>query len=929
MVLPYDEDSGPFPVYRVLLDEHNELSPEAEIHWQEIEALRPEAEKRHQPVQDADEHRRQVESDLTGEVYRRIHASGVKRSAVCFSGGGIRSATFGLGILQGLAHHGLLHQMDYLSTVSGGGYLGSWLSAWIYRERRPANADADVMTGAEACQKVETELAAPPCTPLRPEPDPIHHLRTFSRYMSPKLGLLSADTWTLVAIFLRNLLLNWLVLLPLLAAVLMVPRLSVWVLGLAPREQSYHRLVLGVSVACGIFAIAYVFANLPSAKSKFPDRYRGQWWFLWLCLLPLGVMAIGSTIFWAWTRMHTTPEALPFVGFGLLLNVGGFLVSRIWVRSAPWAFLVSLATGTLGGLLVWLAARQLFPLVIEVRDVELYVCFSAPLLLWLFLVAATLFVGLSSYHMNDGDREWLARSGAWVLIAIFVRSSVSALVIFGPQMLTSGISLGLPWLFSALGGASGLVTLVLGRSAKTAATKKNGEGGASLADLALKVAAPIFTVIFFSALALATSWLLGRISAEPHDPMSVLFLADSRALLGVTIGLLAISGFMGLFIDVNGFSLHAAYRDRLIRAYLGASRPHGFRKPDPFTGFDQRDNILMRDLKGNRPLHVINMALNLVAGKNLAWQDRKAESFTVTPLYAGSYPLGYRRTLEYGLHRGRRPRAQRDAISLGTALAISGAAASPNMGYHSSAVVTFLLALFNVRLGWWLGNPGDHGDNTYDRPGPRFAARPLFAEAFGLTDDHNPYVYLSDGGHFENLGLYEMVLRRCHFIVMSDAEDDADFQFEGLASAIGKIRTDLGISIVFDKIPMQPRDPSGRSYDLAQGEKPVPYAAIGRIEYTCVDGPGVEDGYLLYFKASLNGTEPVDVFNYAKTHPGFPHESTADQLYSEAQLESYRALGYHAFASVAQGLAEGSDFQALFNRAQRGPVGRAPRPRAS
>jgi hypothetical protein len=919
-------------VYRVLLEEHNELSPEAAIPWQEIEALRPAAEERHKAIQDADDRRRLIESDLTGEVYRRIHATGVKRSAVCFSGGGIRSATFGLGILQGLAHYGLLSQMDYLSTVSGGGYLGSWLSAWIYRERRPADADRDVMTGAEAVRKVETELAAPPCTPLRPEPDPIFHLRTFSRYMSPKLGLLSADTWTLVAIFLRNLLLNWLVLLPLLAAVLMVPRLSMWILDLAPTEPVYHWLVLGVSVLCGIGAIAYVFANLPSARSRLSDRYRGQWWFLWLCLLPLGLMAIGSTIFWAWTRPTAPPGILPFVLFGIVLNVGGFLVSRIWVRSPDLGvFLASLATGTLGGALLRLFAWQLFPRVVLEREVELYVCFAAPLLLWLYLVSATLFVGLASYHMNDGDREWLARSGAWVLIAIFVRSAVSSLVIFGPEVLTSGVSLGIPWLFSVLGGASGLVTLVLGRSAKTAARKKDGEGGSSAADLALKVAAPIFVVIFFSALALATSWLLGWIlPVQSRNPTSVLFLADGRTLLGVTAGFLALGGFMGFFIDINLFSLHAAYRDRLIRAYLGASRPHGARKPDPFTGFDERDNVLMRNLRGNRPLHVVNIALNLVAGKNLAWQDRKAESFTVTPLHAGSYPLGYRRAADYGLHRGRGPREKRDAISLGTALAISGAAASPNMGYHSSAVVTFLLALFNVRLGWWLGNPGEHGDNTYDKPGPRFAPRPLISEAFGLTDDHNPYVYLSDGGHFENLGIYEMVLRRCHFIVVSDAESDADFQFEGLASAIGKIRTDLGISIVFDKILMQPRDPAGRSYDLAHGDKPVPYAAIGRIEYTCVDtGPNVEDGYLLYFKASLNGTEPVDVFNYAKTHPGFPHESTADQLYSEAQLESYRALGYHAFTSVTQRLAQGSDFQALFNRVQRGPVGRAPRPRSS
>src|SRR5262249_52399507 len=153
-----------------------------------IEALRPETEKQYEDVQDPDERRRQVESALAGEVYKRIRASGVKRSAVCFSGGGIRSATFGLGVAQGLAHCGLLHQVDSLSTGSGGGYLGSWLTGWIHREQRPQGADADVLTGEEAVKKVEKALASPPSTPLRPEIDPISHLRSYSRYMSPKLG---------------------------------------------------------------------------------------------------------------------------------------------------------------------------------------------------------------------------------------------------------------------------------------------------------------------------------------------------------------------------------------------------------------------------------------------------------------------------------------------------------------------------------------------------------------------------------------------------------------------------------------------------------------------------------------------------------------------------------------------------------------------
>src|SRR5262249_35488523 len=186
-------------------------------------------------------------------------------------------------------------------------------------------------------------------------------------------------------------------------------------------------------------------------------------------------------------------------------------------------------------------------------------------------------------------------------------------------------------------------------------------------------------------------------------------------------------------------------------------------------GFDENDNLRVHELwrrgdkiKPNnwRPFHVVNMALNLAKGEDLAWQERKAESFTASPLHSGSGKLGYRDSRTYG---------DGDGISLGTAVAISGAAASPNMGYHSSPPLALLLTLFNVRLGWWLGNPGNAGKETYARSGPPFALKPLLFELLGQTTDKADYVYLSDGGHFENLALYEMVRRRCRYIVVIDA----------------------------------------------------------------------------------------------------------------------------------------------------------------
>ena len=205
------------------------------------------------------------------------------------------------------------------------------------------------------------------------------------------------------------------------------------------------------------------------------------------------------------------------------------------------------------------------------------------------------------------------------------------------------------------------------------------------------------------------------------------------------------------------------------------------------------------------------------------------------------------------------------------------------MGYYTtSPVLSLVLTFFNVRLGWWLGNPGTAGQDTYDRRAPKSSVTPVFDEALGLTDDKNKYVYLTDGGHFDNLGLYEMVLRRCHVIVVSDAAADSQYRFGDLGNAIRKIRIDLGVPIEFTALPIF----RSETEETGKGM----YWAVGKIRYSCIDD-GAKDGFLLYIKPTVYGREPRDVLEYKKSHPVFPHQSTADQFFDEPQFESYRVLG--------------------------------------
>ncbi|MFC5408184.1 patatin-like phospholipase family protein [Larkinella bovis] len=934
------------------------------------------------------------------------------QTALCLSGGGIRSATFALGIIQGLVKIDLLDKFTYLSTVSGGGYLGGWLSAWIHHEGFP---------------EVIRKLKDPFNTPLEPEAVPVRHLRQYSNYLSPVLGLFSADSWTLAAIYLRNLLLVWLVIVPLLAAFAGLPWFFLNLIELDmdvyPHSVTFALALSAIFTTIGAF---FIHSNRPQARNRparerAPASKRNQGAFLVKCLLPVILAGFCMALAWHWfERSNQLPAFYQKIRDSLQLNqdsglriksygtvwiilgttavhLAGWLLS-LWFRPANvspdsrglkkkpptpfslpvfmisvfknpqiiigllplvvWEFLAVILTGMVAGFLLELTALflQLIDYDWSTYRIALYTCLAVPGFLLSILLAGYFFEGLVSVFTDDAEREWSARYSAWLLITSVGWLAVCSLILFSP-ILTGVVveSLGAS-LTAGLGIGSWVLTALLGQSSKTAsdgagtAARKGSNENRSLSRLLPFLTLPVVAIMAVIALFVALSMLdlvlirtLYSWFDLDHLHLSKLTTARFAAVnpwltLLVITGLFVLGLLVGGLVNTNDFSLHALYRMRLIRAYLGASRPPGERQSDPFTGFDPTDNIHMgrllfknkpiqgprKQVKQKPPFHIINIALNLVAGRNLAWQERKAESFTVSPLHAGALFLGYRRT--YLNDTGGFPYPDDDpryyggkrGITLGTALTISGAAASPNQGYHSSPVIGFLMTLFNVRLGWWLGNPGPAGDKTFNKSSPGLAIRPILLEMIGKTDDISEYVYLSDGGHFENLGLYEMVLRRNRVILVSDASCDETCTLEDLGNAIRKVRIDHGITIDF------PLGFNIRSR-LSESTSPGKYLAIGRIRYSEVtthrsdaaqpcqnpapiaeNAPFNEranyfsacDGILLYIKPAFYGNEPRDIFNYASAKKAFPHESTSDQFFSESQFESYRALGAHSIENI-------------------------------
>jgi len=875
-----------------------------------------------------------------------------KARGLAFSGGGIRSATFNLGVIQALAELKLLRRFDYLSTISGGGYIGSWLSLFI---RRYAGGDVE---------KAEAALGSRQQHGL--EHRAIRFLRAFSNYLTPRVGL-SKDTLVAVATYGRNLLLNLAILVTLLGSLLLVPRV---VALCAERLQAWQRLdnwYDALMVALLLAPAFLVALNLlyrspdPSEKRPWYPWFMRSWTLLVLVDLPVLVAAFVTAAFYVQLAGGTVklwPWFRSVIGAYFLLWLLGVMLAAFVIPDvksqmrqlmsrgqARWHLAFVLFAGLAGaaGATLLLGVARAIGALPETHRLWAGIAFGPPAVIAVIMLIVVAHIGFMGRKFGEPEREVWSVFGARLLAVVLCWTALFGVAFYG----AAAIRWTNDWIVG-LGGVAWVLTTLLGVFAgKSKATGKARSGRA--VELLTRVAPYAFVV----GLLLVLSWGLHRtlelahaaragsavvatapgaagaggaggilLRADPASGSPVVtvrgddqpglwpqFLAIAGAeyqsiRLGfdrtwtlplLTLGVFLASLLLSWRVNINVFSLHHFYRNRLTRCYLGATNDK--RRPHPLTGFDEDDDVGIGVLAGQRPLHIVGTAINLNRGRQLAWQNRRAASFTFTPLHAGYAPAstqvrgGFRPVGEYGKD------ANGQAILLGTAVAISGAAASPNMGYHTSPAVAFLLTVFNVRLGHWCGDTGHARAWRYRDP--ILGLRYWCAELTGTADQDYPFVSLSDGGHFENLGIYELVRRRCALILASDAGADPKYAFEDLAEAMRKCYTDFGVEIDFGKSPVDAIRPDGRKPSAR-------HYALATIKYP----GGAAPGTLVYWKASITADMPPDIMQYRRTRTDFPHESTADQFFDESQFESYRHLGYEVAKRSIQAMKDGGELPA-------------------
>ena len=877
------------------------------------------------------------------------------------SGGGVRSATFCLGVFQALAEARLLRRIDFVSTVSGGGYFGSFLGRLFTRDWVNNVDDVESAIRGKSLPTTHAENRGWANRMFR-------WLRDNGRYLAPR-G--SGDLILLGAILLRN----WIAV----QVVMITSVLAVFVTFQLVRPWFDALLQLNRDgSAVGNFLIC----TLPGGNSVL------LWspWLVWLA--PILALAVAPTVwaYWLVTRRGSDGAigVPPLAGVFAALLVG--IAGAVAYREMPWRFwpCVLVAVGGLLTICWWLLSQLTAPNWQTLSPVETGNFTRTTLSRWLKngLLACGAVIGWTLIDTAGGTLYVAQGAGAltrWASAVFGVLAGIGAFARTGLVLLTSSRKGQRPGVSASVASWSAAVVIVaVWLVTINALSHAVASGFTSVDGVPAGFATPPLPKILGADRVAVTRNGDGFVvsAATSAEPPCVAPPVKRRIdPFGVQIFVILLV-FTFLFGRTRTFAnlstLHAFYWSRLTRTFLGASNPTRLQTGDTAV----KDTVSGDDCEGTGywnwprlhataappvagpwrqggPLHIINTTVNetMDARTKVQNQDRKGTGLALGPcgLSLGIrhhlvtdadgapaiYPVDGYRVFRSARENGRTP----EPLSVGRWMSISGAAFSAATGANTTVPIAILAGMLNVRLGYWWdsGTPAPAGPLdirarqwspwvTFESLLPVQSA--LLAEMLARTRGTAGQLWnLSDGGHFENMGGYELIRRRLPLIVIVDAEADPDYEFQGLSDLVRKARLDFNAEIKFltgaqlsgrvdghtPVLPESVRQYFGDLGSLRRGrwtDEPVPgphgtvnqfaievdrsrvsqtHAALATIAYGDTD----TRSWLVYLKATLTGDEPEDVCHYHRAHPAFPQETTSDQFFDEAQWESYRRLGAH------------------------------------
>jgi choline dehydrogenase-like flavoprotein len=845
-----------------------------------------------------------AEPPLTTTVMdERTRAWSPDVTGLALSGGGVRSATFNLGVLQAMAACRWLRRVDFLSTVSGGGYIGSFLGRWFDRLRPPSEWTGGGGKTPEIPDRIERELNDPAAPALR-------WLRSSGNYIAPQGD---GDARTDAAVVVRNFL----------SVYLVVGALLFTMFGLLDwlRYRWFDP----------VFALALL--GNPTASETTTSGALAAWttlinalaspWFLIAGLVALFTAVPKMAAYWIVSEDRHGHFSGPPLAALFAIIVGLLLMFWTGLNAVALIVALSLLTAFFHAELAWYRARQREAALgrgdvntqrLRTRNHLTTELGGSLRLIFAALVFAIIdSLGHLAQQYTAGNRTYIdafAAAGAIMMALMPLAHKAANLFARDPDNAATGLTRFVKQYIAA--GVLAAVLFTLPLVIVAFAAHAAFDGGSNIPrGVALTLFAGLLSIIF-------------------AHPRAITF--------------------------VNRSSLAPVYAARLARAYLGATnpvrhRPEGANITEVVAGDDVASIREYAPYRTGGPLHLINMTVNqtIEFTSQRGNRDRKGENLAVSSLamsigrrwhaawrdrtgtglrpdehkrLARLEPIGHLRGSDHPLvdETGNATnRAQN--LSLRQWVAISGAAVGPGQGQTTKLGTALLYGLANLRTGYWW-NSGISRPDRDGFPAVTFFRRlGYFLQDIFLTQTlllsewiahfpgpWNRYWYLSDGGSFEVLGGYELIRRRVPRIIVSDASADPKYDMDSVANLMRKARLDFDARIepftaadIAAHVPSGVQGAIGTLDDLragaAAGAVSRKHAALFWIRYARELPPSV----MLYVKASVTGDESTDVLEYRSTHPEFPHEPTEDQFFDEEQWESYRALGRHVMSPLCGG----------------------------